>query len=168
MGLQSLFYWGNKNGNFGLYIHNSPDEFLLKLKDHLSHTLSDVPNFYRLSLSAMNKYCLKNTAVLFQDNLDDDSNFKYFRWYSLALDIIESNIFKPAIVKAKRTAPPNTCKISFLNKGVKLINVPHIFHDLSVKAFLPTDIKFDDPTAVYSLRSKLGSNYLVLINLFLI
>ena len=35
------------------------------------------------------------------------------------------------ISKAKRKAPTNIYKISLLNEGVELINVPHIFHDPS-------------------------------------
>ena len=66
----------------------------------------------------------KSTAVLFQDNLDDDRNSIYFQWYSLALDIIELKIFKPKVSKSKRKAYTNICNISFLNKGVKLIDVP--------------------------------------------
>ena len=77
----------------------------------------------------MNKYYLKITAVLLQDNLDDDRNSIYFQCYSLALDIIESKIFKPTLPKAKRKAPTKICKIFFLNQVVELINVPHIFHD---------------------------------------
>ena len=34
---------------------------------------------------------------------------------------------------------------------MELINVLHIFHDSSVKACLPTNIKFDDPFVVYSI-----------------
>ena len=36
---------------------------------------------------------------------------------------------------------------------MELINVPYIFHDESVKACLLIDIKFDDPTVIYSLRN---------------
>ena len=36
---------------------------------------------------------------------------------------------------------------------MELINVPYIFHDPLVKACLPTDIKFGDPTVVYSLMN---------------
>ena len=86
----------------------------------------------------MNKYNLKNIAVLLQHNLDDDRNSLYFQCYSLALDIIESKIFKPTISKAKGKAPTNICKISSLNKGVELLNVSYIFHDPSVKVYLPT------------------------------
>lgn len=41
----------------------SPDEFLIKLKNHLHCKLSDAP-FFRESLLAMNQYNLKNTVVL--------------------------------------------------------------------------------------------------------
>ena len=69
----------------------SPDELLFKLKHYLSYNLSDIPDFCRVYLLAMNKYNFENTAVLLQDNLDDDRNSIYFQWYSLALDIIQIN-----------------------------------------------------------------------------
>ena len=61
---------------------------------------------------------MKNTAALLQDNLDDASNFTYFQWYSMVLDINEPKIFKPPISKVEPKAPTNICKISFLNKDV--------------------------------------------------
>lgn len=74
-------------------IHNnknffSPDEFLIKLKHYLSHNLWLIPNFCRVSPSAMNKYNLKKTTALLKDNLDDDRNSVYFHWYFLGLDYI--------------------------------------------------------------------------------
>ena len=51
----------------------------------------------------MIKHNLRNIEVILQDNLDDDRSSKYF--YNsiplLALDIIESEIFKPMIFKSK-------------------------------------------------------------------
>ena len=44
------------------------------MKHHLSHNLSDVPIFSRISLLATNNCNLKNSAVLLQDNLNDASN----------------------------------------------------------------------------------------------
>ena len=75
-------------------------------------------------------------------------------------------IFKLTISKAKKT-PTNICKISFRNKGEKVINISHIIYDTSVKACLPTDIKFDDPTVVYLLKNQIRSK-IVLLSLFLI
>ena len=71
----------------------------------------------------MNNYNLKNTAVLPQDNLDDDRNSIYFQWYSPALNIYESNTFTALMSKAKTKTPNNICNISLLNKSVELINV---------------------------------------------
>ena len=134
----------------------SSDGFLIKLK-HLSHNLSDVPNFSRVPLLAMNKFNLKNTDVLLQDNLNDASNSIYCQWYSMALDITESKRFKPPKSKAKRKAPTNVCKITFLNKGAELINMPRVFHNPSVKVCLHFDIKFDEPTVVYSFNNPIRS-----------
>ena len=55
--------------------------------------------------------------------------------------------------KAKWKAPTNICKISFLNKNEKFINVPYLFHDPSVRSCSPTD----DPAAIYSLTNPLKS-----------
>ena len=124
--------------NFPLYLENtiefrgathknsnsfSPDEFFIKLKHYLSHNLSNVPNFYRVSLLAMNKYNLNSTLVLLQDNLDDDRNSIYFKWYILspALYSFESKIFKRTMSKANRKEPTNIC-ISFLNHAYLLIS----------------------------------------------
>ena len=93
----------------------------------------------------------------FSFNLDGDRNSIYFQQYSLSVDIIETKIFKLKISKAKRKAPTNICKISFLNKAVELINVPHIFDHSSVKPYLPTDIKFGDPTVLYWLIKSIKS-----------
>ena len=57
---------------------------------------------------------------------------------------MESKIFKPSISETKRKAPSN---ISIQRFGT------HFFHDPPVKAFLPSDIKFDDPTVAYSLAN---------------
>ena len=125
------------------------DQFIkIKLKHHLSRTLSYFPKVFRVSFLIMSKYNLKNTAVLLQDNIDDERHSIQFIWYSLALDIIETKMFKLTISKAKRKAPNNICKVSFLNKGMELINVLHLFHDLSVKVCLPAHIKLDDPTVL--------------------
>ena len=65
----------------------------------------------------MNEYNLKNAAVFLQDNLNDAINFIYWQRYFMALDIIDSKIFKLPI-----------SKIFFLNRSLELINVPGIFH----------------------------------------
>ena len=53
--------------------------------------------------------------------------------------------------------------MSFLNKGLQLINMCLIFNDPSVNVYFPIDIKFDDPTVAYLLNDQ---KYLILIDLF--
>lgn len=66
-------------------------------------------------------------------------------------------MFKQMISKAKQKAVFNIYKVSFLNKGVKLINVSCISYDPSVRACFPTDIKFGDPIVIYSLTNPFKS-----------
>ena len=124
----------------------SPGKFFIKLKQHLSHNQLHVPNFCRVSLLAMNKFDLKNIAIILQDNQDHEKNSIYFQWYFLALNIIDSKILEPIISKAKRKALINICKMFSLINSVELIHVPHVFHDPPVKPCLPTDIKCNDCT----------------------
>ena len=55
-------------------------------------------------------------------------------------------------LKPERKTKTNICEIFFLNKDVELINVPHIFHDPSMKACLPVEIKFFHPTVVQNIQ----------------
>ena len=49
--------------------YSSPDEFLFKMKQRISHNLSDVRNFCRISLLAMNKCGLKDVMnALLREN----------------------------------------------------------------------------------------------------
>ena len=68
----------------------SPDEFLIKLKNHLNHNLSDPPNFSRISLLKINKFNFKKTAVLLQNNLNDANNSIYCKWNFMDFDVIKT------------------------------------------------------------------------------
>lgn len=117
--------------NFYLYLENKK-EFL-------------VEQFIKIII-----LCLKKSAlVLRQENLDDDRNSMYFQWYSLALDIFESQIFKTAISKSNRKAPTNI-GISFLNHANPLISNSMIL-----------------PLCTHS-RIQSGPKYVTLINQLLI
>ena len=70
-------------------------------------------------------------------------------------------------LKHKKKAPTNICKISFLNKGVELINVPWIFYDTSVKACLSIDINFHDATVANSLVNSIKTKIFNFIKFWL-
>ena len=54
----------------------------------------DVSNFSRVSLLAINQLNLKNNAITLQNNLNGTSYSIHFQLFFMALDIIESKIFK--------------------------------------------------------------------------
>lgn len=54
----------------------------------------DVSNFSRVSLLAINQLNLKNNAIILQNNLNGTSYSIHFQLFLMALDIIESKIFK--------------------------------------------------------------------------
>ena len=137
-------------------IVTNPNTFVKKFTSYLKHDLSNVINFARVSLLAMNKTNLKKTAVLLNELINKGNNVK-LQWTLAALDIIESKIYKPPINKPKRKPPSNICKIHFDNKGIEYINVSRIFHEQSVKSALPNHINFDTPTVVYNLESPIYS-----------
>ena len=70
-------------------------------------------------------------------------------------DIIEIKIFKLKISKAQKST--FLYLQNFLSKDGELIYAPHIFHDPSVKVCLPTSIKFDNSSLVYSLTNSIRS-----------
>ena len=130
----------------------SPGKIFIKLKQRLSHNQSHVTNFCRVSLLGMNKFDLKNIAIILQDNQDHEKSSIYFQWYFLALNIIDSKILEPTISKAKRKALINICKIFSLINNMELVRVSYVFHDPLVKACLATDIKCDDRTDVSLMK----------------
>lgn len=75
----------------------------------------------------------------------------------LALDIITSKISKHRYIKLKQKHH----KMSILNKGEQLNNMPRTFHDPSKNAYLPIDIKPGDPTFAYSLNDPMRSKILL-------
>ena len=50
--------------------------------------------------------------------------------------------------------------MDYSHVNVHLINVHHIFHNLSEKVCLPTDIKFDNPIVSYWLTNPIRSKIL--------
>ena len=137
----------------------SPNEFISKFKYHLQNKLPETPNFSRTQLLSMKKSNLKKTVALLNDNLNNTNNSVYSQWYLMAMDIIDSKIFKPPPVIKKKTPPKNICKIFFDNKAVELINLSRIFNDPVVKGAIP-DLPsvFDTPTIVYNLSNSIGSH----------
>ena len=70
----------------------------------------------------MNKFNLKNNAVVIQGHLNNASNSTY-EWESMFLDKIEANILKLPISIVERKGATIIFKDSFLSNKMELINL---------------------------------------------
>lgn len=137
----------------------TPDRFITEFKKKLHHSLKDVANFIRVSLSSMKKSYLKSVF----DTLDTEfnsvpSDFSYTQWYMVVFDFIESKLYKPPKQKPKRKVPENICSIFFDNKSVEMINLGKILSDVSLKEHLGPLVKnFPRPMVTYSLHQPIAS-----------
>ena len=138
----------------------SCDNFLLQLDRILMSDIKEALNFIRKSLSSLNKKELKKLGEIISDKLNNvDNDFQFSQWYSMALDIIDSKLFKEKPVNSKSKAPPkNICKIRFENKGVEMINVGRILNSKIVTEAIPSaKNNFESPTVVYDLLPPISS-----------
>ena len=110
----------------------------------LSTSIKDAPNFIRISISSIKKSYLTITHRLLRAKLcDSPSDFTFSIYYHQAIDLIESQIYKPLTHKSKKKPPKNKCSIYFENKGVELINIARILRDPDIVKSLPSSsVKF--------------------------
>ena len=95
--------------------------------------IKDAPNFIRISISSMTKSYLKISLGLLSTKLcNSPPDFIFSIYYHQAIDLIESNMYKPLAPKSKKKAPQNVCSMFFENKGVDLINIACILCDPNI------------------------------------
>ena len=113
----------------GLNKENNPVAFLDALKQHLDNNIKESMNFLRSSLfSFSKKNTLKTIYSTLEEFLDDNSD-PYIQWYLAAQDIITARIYKePVNPPKKKVDPQNNIKLTFMNKGIEMINLSKILH----------------------------------------
>ena len=69
-------------------------------------------------LETCKKKVLKGVALFFLEKpVELDYNKQFHQWYSFALDIIDTKLFKPTnVISPKKKIPKNVC--IFVNKGI--------------------------------------------------
>ncbi len=136
--------------------------FLQQLGLWCRNDLKNAAFLIRTSLVSMNKRHLKQIADYISDNLANHTNeFLYTQWYLMALDIIETKLYKPPIPAVKKSVPKYKLTIPFVNKALDFINVPSILRSETVKQNTPprlTDL--DIPMVVFSLSKPIRSSLL--------
>ena len=106
-------------------------------------SIKDAPNFITISISSMKKVYLKITHQLLSTKLcDSPFDFTFSIYYHQAVDLIESQIYKPLSPKSKKRLPKNVCSIFFENKSVEFINIARILRDPDIVKSLHNLLNF--------------------------
>ena len=136
----------------------TPEDFINNLNDKLKNNISSVANFIRLSLSSMRKSYLKVVYDCLETDLNNQSSdFPYTQYLLLALDFIETKIYRSPIPSTNKSFPKNICKIKYVNKGIEFINLPRILNDSKLQNYLPsTPVKFEAPMITYKLEPSIA------------
>ena len=86
-------------------------------------------NFGRSVISSFSKKKLKNLYIKINDYIHESpEDFQYMQWYLALQDLIETKLHKKQPPNKKKTLPKNKTQIHFVNKGVKIINLPKILN----------------------------------------
>ena len=136
----------------------TPENFMNNLNNKLKNNISSVANFIRLSLSSMRKSYLKVVYNCLETDLNNQSSdFPYTQWLLLALDFIETKIYRSPIPSTIKSHPKNICKIKYVNKGVEFINLPRMLNDSKLQNYLPSiPLKFETPMITYKLEPSIA------------
>ena len=159
----------NRTGRVRNHNNNLNSSFMSNIKQWLSLNICSASFNIRTCLSGMNKKNLKITAYEINEFLSSTGDdFLYFQWYRMALDIIESKLYKPPILKERKSIPKYKLNIEFVNKSLEFINLPQILRSKTVKENSPHMMDDTDvPMVVYSLSQTIRSkvfNYKKFVN----
>ena len=117
--------------------------------------------FLRVSLFSMRKYDLKLIAQRINEMLLDDECILFTAWYKMALDIIETRLYKSPPPKKKKEIPKYKVTIPFVNKAMDFINLPKLLRSRESHSNMPPVMEEKDiPMVVYSLSQPIRSQIL--------
>ena len=136
--------------------------FFTQLFELLQTNLRAVAKFLRISLFGMRKSYLKTIAEHIHNLLciSDEETLLYSTWLRMALDIIETKIYRPPPQKVEKKLPKYRVNIPFINKAMDFINLAKLLRSNELASNMPPVMQSEDiPMVVYSLtettRSKL-------------
>ena len=148
------------NGN-RIKLDNSflKNNFLKILQTHLDVNIKDAGYFIRVSIKSFKKSELKFIATNIYDYVSNKpQNFPNQQWYDMALDLIESRIYKPVSCVKPKKVPKYMIKIKFVNKGIDMINIGKILNEKTVINALPYQFdKSENISTIYKLNKTIRS-----------
>ena len=135
--------------------------FFAKFKHLLNNQIHAVAHFLRVSLFSMRTKDLKVIAQCINEMLLDDHFILFSIWYKMALDIIETRIYRPPPEKKKKKIPKYKISIPFVNKAMDFINLAKLLRSADSLSNIPPVMKESDiPMVVFSLAQPIRSKIL--------
>ena len=150
-------YRRNNNNVFNVIV------FYNNLKHLLNSDVRNVPNFLRITIPALKKSHLKALRSHFMQTVLEPSNGHdpFEQYYLMAVDIIETKLYKPYPEKTKRKPPKYKLNIPFSSKAFDYINLPHVLRSDACTDVFPECLVEDDiPMVVFKLMPPIRSKIL--------
>ena len=124
--------------------------FLQTLELRLKNDLSNTPNLLRIQLGSLKKKHLKSLYPELKKLIHGNA---YQQWYRMAMDLIETKLFKPEQPKNKKRVSKFRMHMKFSSKAFDFLNLPSILRSQNCKVLLPNLIKEEDfPMVVFTLE----------------
>ena len=147
---------GSSKTDYSSFNHQ---QFLDTLVEKLQKDIRNAPNFIRIALYSMHKKPLKELANKFRELLENQGDdFMCIQWCMMAIDIINTRLYKPPTVKVKRKPPRHRIRLPFTSKAMDFISLPRILRTDIIKESRPSFMTDDDiPMVVYRLTQSIRS-----------
>ena len=144
-------------------------QFLENFSNQLNNSIRNAANYIRVVLSSMKKKHMKELACHFREILEGEGDdYSSLQWYMIALDIIETRLYKPPPEKPKRKPSKYRMNINFANKALDFINLPKILRSEKLQEYRPEKMEVEDvPMVVYTLSDSIRPailNYAKFVN----
>ena len=155
---QTHFHGRNNRGipnNFNI------DTFCNDLRLKLATDIHNVSNYLRISISGLKKCHLKrlHNHITTSYLLPSHDHDPYEHFYHLAIDMIDTKLYKPPPERNKRKPPRYKLTIPFTNKAFDYINLPSILRSDACSDVFPNFLVEDDiPMVVFKLQPPIRSS----------
>ena len=135
-------------------------QFIINLNNYLKDDLPNALNYIRVSLASIKKRHLKQIADHTNDFFNDqNSEFFYNQWYLMALNVIETKLFKEPKKIIKISILKYRFNLTFKSKAFDFISLPKILRSKEVCDNLPCNFDVSDILmVVYNLNLSIISN----------
>lgn len=134
------------------------DSFINNIKNEVGNNIHNVANILRISVGSLKKGHMKALVERLRDELETQN---MEQWYRMAIDIVETRLYRPPAVKARRKPPKYRLNLIFMSKAFDFINLPKILRNDACLEVKPVQLDEDDiPMVVFSLEDPIRSTIL--------